>query len=63
MSHDAIIGKKGKTTHGEKRPRLCAWIEEHDAHGLMYNTPVWMPEGDEPELGKWIRASWMDEPA
>ena len=62
MAYDAKIGKPGETTHGEKRPRLFAWINEHSSHGLMYDNLCWMPEGDEPELDRWIRAPWMDEP-
>ena len=52
----------GERVSGAKRPRLVAWIHEHDSHGLMYDTPIWMPEGDKPEEGLWIRAHWMDQP-
>ena len=57
-----LCEEPGKTSRGHDRPRLLAWIQHHDAHGLSYDNIVWMPEGDKPEMGEWIRAFWMDEP-
>ena len=57
-----LAEEPGKTTYGTSRPRVLCWIEEHDGHGLFYKTPVWLPEGDKPEIGRWVRAPWMDEP-
>jgi hypothetical protein len=30
-------------------PKLLAWAELHDSHGLILTGMVWLPEGDEPE--------------
>jgi hypothetical protein len=57
-----LCEEPGKTSRGKDRPRLLAWIQHHDSHGLMYDNLCWMPEGDKPEMGEWIRAFWMDEP-
>lgn len=57
-----LCEEPGKDSRGKNRPRLLAWVQHHDSHGLMYDNIVWMPEGDKPEIGEWIRAFWMDEP-
>ena len=51
----------GTTAYGRPRKRLLAWLMEHNAHGLSYELHF-MPEGDAPEIGEWIRAPWLDEP-
>ena len=48
------------TAHREKRPRLLAWLIEHNSHGLSYELRL-LPEGEKPERGEFIRASWLDE--
>lgn len=57
-----INKQSGQTAFGQPRKRLLCWLKEHNSHGLEY-TPVYLPEGDEPELGEWIRAKWLDEPS
>jgi hypothetical protein len=60
---DAVFSEEAnETAYGEKRPRLVAWLQEHNAHGLSYSPALWMPEGDKPETGEWIRAYWLDQP-
>lgn len=45
----------------QKGRKLEAWIIEHDSHGEVYDTPIWLPEGDKPETKKlWVRAPWLD---
>lgn len=51
-----------RTAYDEPRPKLLAWGQESNAHGLMYHNPIWLPEGDKPERGEWIRMPWLDEP-
>jgi hypothetical protein len=53
---------KQETAYGQPRGRLFAWGKESNAHGTMYHSPIWLPEGDKPEMGEWIRLPWMDEP-
>ncbi len=52
-----------ETAYGEPRKRLLCWMNESNAHGLVY-TPHWFEEGDKPNVPdeEWIRAAWMDEP-
>ena len=50
-----------KTAHNQDRPRLLAWLLEHNAHGLSYEL-FFLPEGDKPDNGEYIRAPWLDEP-
>ena len=62
--HPAKLNETGKqeTAYGQSRGRLLAWGKESNAHGTMYHDPIWLPEGDKPELGEWIRLHWLDEP-
>ena len=42
--------------------RYLAWAIEHDSHGPVIDTLVFMPEGDEPETeAKWVRLPWLDQ--
>ena len=42
--------------------RMCCWMVRHDSHGLSYNEPVWLEEGDAPETNEfWVRAPWLDQ--
>lgn len=52
----------GTSAYGRPRERLQCWLKESNAHGLVYHDPIWLPVGDKPEMGEWIRAPWMDEP-
>ena len=52
----------GTSAYGQPRKRLVCWLLESNAHGLGYETH-WLEEGDKPDIGEWIRAPWMDEPA
>ena len=53
---------KRETAYGKPRKRLLAWGQESNAHGTMYHNLIFLPEGDKPEIGEWIRLPWMDEP-
>lgn len=38
-----------------------AWAIRHNAHGPSIDTPIWLPEGDEPETDKdWVRIPSLD---
>ena len=50
-----------KTAYSEDRPNLEAWLQESNAHGLCYHSPIWLPEGEKPEQGEYIRAPWLDQ--
>ncbi len=50
-----------ETAYGQSRKRLLCWLQEHNSHGLSYE-PIFLEEDDEPEVGEWIRAPWLDEP-
>lgn len=62
MMDQATIAAKPRTTaYDRPRKRLRAWLQEHNAHGLSYEGPHFLPDGDKPEIGEWIRAPWLDE--
>jgi len=52
-------------------PRMLCWVVKHDSHGLVYEKPIWLPEGDKPEVppesvhgysrGQWERVPWLDQ--
>jgi hypothetical protein len=43
--------------------RLLAWVIEHNSHGLIFDTLVFLPEGEEPETKEeWRRMPWLDQP-
>lgn len=41
--------------------RLLAWLEL-DAPPGIHNHVVYLPAGDLPEVGEWLRAPWLDQP-
>jgi len=45
-----------------KVSKFCCWVRKHDAHGLSYDSPIWLPEGDRPEVDphKWFRVPRFD---
>ncbi len=51
-----------QTARKKPRGRLLCWLHERDSHGRTYTHPCFMPEGEKPDNGDWIRAPWMDEP-
>ena len=51
------------TAYMQPRPRLVAYLVEHNAHGLSYDGLFFLPEGNLPEIaGEYVRAPWLDEP-
>ena len=62
--HPPKLNESGKreTAYGQPRGRLLAWGQESNAHGTMYHNMIFLPWGDKPEMGEWIRLPWMDEP-
>ena len=66
MSTDTKIKPKANRKYhnspSPRLPRLLAWIQEHNSHGEYYDNPCWLPEGDSPEIGNYVRAPWLDQP-
>ena len=52
---------KRQTAYKKSRGRLLCWLKESNAHGLVYD-PYFIPEGERPGVGQWMRAPWTDEP-
>jgi hypothetical protein len=41
---------------------LIAWVIEHNSHGIVFDTLVFLPEGEEPETKEeWRRMPWLDQ--
>jgi hypothetical protein len=55
-----------RTTTGAERPRLLAYLCEHEDNGgglgLHYGGVYFLAEGVMPQCVLWIRAPWLDEP-
>ena len=58
---DEIEKLRGTKPVQPKGRKLDAWIIEHNSHGEVYDTPIWLPKGEKPETDElWVRAPWLD---
>lgn len=59
LDDDTCWGETAKSDEG----RLCAWVIEHNSHGTVFDSLVWLPKGQEPETKEeWRRMPWLDQP-
>jgi hypothetical protein len=60
--YQRVTGQQGTAPRSQVGRPMLAYLCQHNAHGLVFDKPIWLPEGDEPETdrSKWKRAPWLD---